>query len=154
MLTVRRLIHLTHVLADNDLRREAERFYLDVFAAQTFFDARPMPGLERDETLMLIGKSQIIPMAPIDETSVMAKDLRNYAGGFMGIALKVDATRPVIKHLEDGHEHLLSVDRTYVIFTLLPESYQIGRNSPARSSRRGPVSREFRRPSLVFSPQC
>ncbi len=101
MLTVRRLIHLTHVLADNDQRREAERFYLDVFAAQTFFDARPMPGLERDETLTLIGRTQIIPMAPIDETSVMAKDLRNYAGGFMGIALKVDATRPIIKHLEE-----------------------------------------------------
>lgn len=105
MLTVRRLIHLTHVLADNDQRREAERFYLDVFAAQTFFDARPMPGLERDETLTLIGKTQIIPMAPIDETSVMAKDLRNYAGGFMGIALKVDATRPVIKHLEEHSLH-------------------------------------------------
>ncbi len=105
MLTVRKLIHLTHVLADNDQRREAERFYLDVFAALTFFDARPMPGLERDETLTLIGKTQIIPMAPIDETSVMAKDLRNYAGGFMGIALKVDATRPVIKHLEEHGLH-------------------------------------------------
>jgi catechol 2,3-dioxygenase-like lactoylglutathione lyase family enzyme len=105
MLKVRNLIHLTHVLADNDQRREAERFYLDVFAAQTFYDARPMPGLERDETLTLIGRTQIIPMAPIDETSVMAKDLRNYAGGYMGIALKVEATRPVIKHLEEHGLH-------------------------------------------------
>jgi catechol 2,3-dioxygenase-like lactoylglutathione lyase family enzyme len=105
MLTVRNLIHLTHVLADNNQRREAERFYLDVFAAQTFYDARPVPGLERDETLTLIGRTQLIPMAPIDETSVMAKDLRNYAGGFMGIALKVDATRPVIKHLEEHGLH-------------------------------------------------
>jgi catechol 2,3-dioxygenase-like lactoylglutathione lyase family enzyme len=105
MLTIRRLIHLTHVLANNDQRREAERFYLDVFAAQTFYDARPVPGLERDETLTLIGRTQIIPMAPIDEVSAMAKDLRNYAGGFMGIALKVDATRPVIKHLEEHGLH-------------------------------------------------
>jgi catechol 2,3-dioxygenase-like lactoylglutathione lyase family enzyme len=105
MLKVRNLIHVTHVLADNDQRREAERFYLDVFAAQTFYDAHPMPGLERDETLTLIGKTQIIPMAPIDETSVMAKDLRNYAGGFMGIALKVEATRPVITHLEEHGLH-------------------------------------------------
>jgi methylmalonyl-CoA/ethylmalonyl-CoA epimerase len=105
MLKVRNLIHLTHVLADNNQRREAERFYLDVFAAQTFYDARPVPGLERDETLTLIGRTQLIPMAPIDETSVMAKDLRNYAGGFMGIALKVDATRPVIKHLEEHGLH-------------------------------------------------
>ncbi len=105
MLKVRNLIHLTHVLADNQQRCAAERFYLDVFAAQTFFDARPMPGLERDETLTLIGKTQIIPMAPVDETSVMARDLRNYAGGFMGIALKVEATRPVIKHLEEHGLH-------------------------------------------------
>jgi catechol 2,3-dioxygenase-like lactoylglutathione lyase family enzyme len=105
MFKICNLIHLTHVLADNDQRREAERFYLDVFAAQTFYDARPMPGLERDETLTLVGKTQIIPMAPIDETSVMAKDLRNYAGGFMGIALKVEATRPVIKHLEEHGLH-------------------------------------------------
>jgi catechol 2,3-dioxygenase-like lactoylglutathione lyase family enzyme len=105
MLKVRNLIHLAHVLADNAQRRQAEAFYLDVFAAQTFSDARPMPGLERDETLTLIGKTQIIPMAPVDETSVMARDLRNYAGGFMGIALKVEATRPVLKHLEEHGLH-------------------------------------------------
>jgi methylmalonyl-CoA/ethylmalonyl-CoA epimerase len=100
MLKIRNLIHLTHVIEDNDKRREAERFYLDVFAAQTFFDARPMPGLERDETLTLIGKTQVIPMAPIDEVSTMAKDLRRYAPGFMGIALKVENTRAVRAHLE------------------------------------------------------
>jgi hypothetical protein len=58
MLKVRNLIHLTHVLADNPQRRQAERFYLEVFAAQTFYDARPVPGLERDETLTLIGRTQ------------------------------------------------------------------------------------------------
>ena len=73
MLKIRNLIHLTHVIEDNDKRREAERFYLDVFAAQTFFDARPMPGLERDETLTLIGKTQLIPMAPVDEVSTTAR---------------------------------------------------------------------------------
>ena len=100
MLKIRNLIHLTHVIEDNLKRREAERFYLDVFAAQTFFDARPMPGLERDETLTLIGKTQLIPMAPVDEVSTMAKDLRRYAPGFMGIALKVENTRAVRAHLE------------------------------------------------------
>ncbi len=67
MIKIRNLIHLTHVIENNDKRREAEQFYLDVFAAQTFFDARPMPGLERDETLTLIGKTQVIPMAPVDD---------------------------------------------------------------------------------------
>jgi catechol 2,3-dioxygenase-like lactoylglutathione lyase family enzyme len=100
MLKISKLIHLTHVIEDNDKRREAERFYLDVFAAQTFFDARPLPGLERDETLTLIGRTQLIPMAPVDDVSAMAKDLKNYAPGFMGIALKVENTREVLAHLQ------------------------------------------------------
>jgi len=99
MIKIRNLIHLTHVIENNDVRREAEQFYLDVFAAQTFFDARPMPGLERDETLTLIGKTQVIPMAPVDD-SPFGKDLRRYAPGFMGIALKVENTREVLAHLQ------------------------------------------------------
>ena len=127
MLKIRNLIHLTHVIENNDKRREAERFYLDVFAAQTFFDARPMRGLERDETLTLIGKTQVIPMAPVDEVSTMAKDLRRYAPGFMGIALKVENTRAVRAHLESKRLRPIAAPGFEDVFVLTraPESCNV-----------------------------
>jgi hypothetical protein len=44
MLTVDKMLHVMHAIDSNERRRQAEEFYLDVFAAQTYFDARPVQG--------------------------------------------------------------------------------------------------------------
>ena len=86
-----------------------------------------MRGLERDETLTLIGKTQVIPMAPVDEVSVMAKDLRRYAPGFMGIALKVENTREVRAHLESKGLHPIAAPgfEDVLVLTRAPESCNV-----------------------------
>jgi len=66
MLKVDKMLHVMHAIESDEKRRQAEEFYLDVFTAQTYYDAPPVQGLELDETPNLIGKTTIIPMAPVE----------------------------------------------------------------------------------------
>ncbi|HEY2104519.1 MAG TPA: VOC family protein [Candidatus Binataceae bacterium] len=108
MLKVDKMLHVMHAIESDEQRRAAEKFYLDVFAAQTYFDARPVAGLERDETLTLIGKTTFIPMAPVDEVSEVGRVIRSYASRFMGIALKVKDI-----HQADAHMKSKGIKPTY-----------------------------------------
>jgi 4-hydroxyphenylpyruvate dioxygenase-like putative hemolysin len=105
MLKVDKMLHVTHAIENDNKRREAEKFYLDVFAAQTYYEARPVRGLERDETLTLIGKTTIIPLAPVDEISEVGKVIRSYGSRFMGIALKVKDIHQADAHMKSRGLH-------------------------------------------------
>jgi catechol 2,3-dioxygenase-like lactoylglutathione lyase family enzyme len=120
---VDKLLHITHAMENNQRRAELEKFYLDVFAAQTFFDARPAQGLERDETLILIGKTQLIPQAPSDESAPVAKAIQAYAPGLKGMAMKVTDLRKTDAHLVRHALHLNYTDPMFrdVFFLTRPE---------------------------------
>lgn len=108
MLKVDKMLHIMHAIENDHKRREAEKFYLDVFAAQTYYDARPVRGLERNETLNLIGNTTFIPMAPVDDVSEVGKVIRSYGSRFMGIALKVKDI-----HQADAHMKSRGITPTY-----------------------------------------
>jgi methylmalonyl-CoA/ethylmalonyl-CoA epimerase len=108
MLKVDKMLHVMHAIEGDEKRRQAEKFYLDVFAAQTYYDARPVQGLERDETLILVGKTTIIPMAPVDEVSEVGSVIRSYSSRFMGVALKVKDI-----HQADAHMKSRGINPTY-----------------------------------------
>jgi 4-hydroxyphenylpyruvate dioxygenase-like putative hemolysin len=113
MLKVDKMLHVMHAIETDARRREVEKFYLDVFAAQTYYDARPVQGLERDETLNLIGKTTIIPMAPVDEVSEVGQVIRSHANRFMGIALKVKDIHQADAHMKSRGIHPTYFDPIY-----------------------------------------
>jgi catechol 2,3-dioxygenase-like lactoylglutathione lyase family enzyme len=120
---VDKLLHSTHAMENDQRRLELEKFYLDVFAAQTFFEARPAQGLERDETLILIGKTQLIPQAPSDENAPVGKAIQAYAPGLKGMAMKVANLRKTDAHLVRHGLHLNYTDPMFrdVFFLTRPE---------------------------------
>jgi catechol 2,3-dioxygenase-like lactoylglutathione lyase family enzyme len=89
MLAVDKLMQITHVVPDQETRRRLEQFYLDVFAAQTYYEARPVEGIDRDESLILIGEVSLIPVCPTDPTSEQGRIRMSYAHRFMSLALKI-----------------------------------------------------------------
>lgn len=113
MLTVERQLHFTHAVANNEKRPEVEKFYLDVFAAQTYFDARPVQGLERDETLVLIGRTSFIPIAPYGEPSEVGNVIAGYGGRWMGVALKVPDIHAADAHMKSKGLHPIYFDPIY-----------------------------------------
>jgi methylmalonyl-CoA/ethylmalonyl-CoA epimerase len=113
MLKVDKMLHVMHAIEADDKRRQAEKFYLDVFAAQTYYDARPVQGLQRDETLNLIGKTTIIPMAPVDDVSEVGKVIRSYGSRFMGVALKVKDIHQADAHMKSRGIHPIYFDPIY-----------------------------------------
>ncbi len=89
MFAPEKLLHMTHVAKDQAARRELERFYLEVFAAQTYFEARPVEGLDRDETLILIGELCLIPQCSTDLNSEQGRLRASFAGRFAQMAIKI-----------------------------------------------------------------
>ena len=114
MLKVDKMLHVMHAIESDEKRRAAEKFYLDVFASQTYYDARPVRGLERDETLTLIGNVTIIPMAPVDEVSEVGKVIRAYGSRFMGLALKVKDIHQADEHMKSRGIHPTYFDPIYL----------------------------------------
>ena len=51
MFAPEKLLHVVQGAKDYSTRRALENLYLEVFAAQTYYEARPVEGLDRDETL-------------------------------------------------------------------------------------------------------
>src|SRR5689334_8085908 len=100
MLKVDKMLHVMHAIEADGKRRQAKKFYLDVFASQTYSDFLPLRGLARDETLNLIGETTFIPMAPVDEVSEVGKVIRSYGSRFMGVALKVKDIHEADAHMK------------------------------------------------------
>jgi methylmalonyl-CoA/ethylmalonyl-CoA epimerase len=92
MFAPEKLLHMTHVAADQSARHALENFYLEVFAAQTYYEARPMEGLDRDETLIVIGDMCLIPQCSTDLDSAQGKLRASYAGRFAQMAIKIPDT--------------------------------------------------------------
>jgi hypothetical protein len=89
MLAIDKLQQITHVVPDQASRRALEAFYRDVFAAQTYYEAKPVQGIDREESLILIGDTSLIPVNPTDPTSEQGRIRMAYAYRFMSLALKV-----------------------------------------------------------------
>ena len=63
------LAHVSWAIADNADRKPCDAFFQDVFGAETAFEMLMTPeaetmGLDREESLMMIGDTMVIPIAP------------------------------------------------------------------------------------------
>ncbi|MEO6092279.1 MAG: glyoxalase [Novosphingobium sp.] len=94
------LVHVSWALLDNATRPACDAFFLDVFGAETAFEMLITPeaeakGLDREERLMMIGDTMVIPIAPAGSGAKpgapIGDMLRRSAGinRWLGIALKV-----------------------------------------------------------------
>lgn len=99
MFVAEKLLHMTHVAKDQADRRELERFYLEVFAAQTYYEARPVEGLDRDETLILIGELCLIPQCSTNLQSEQGKLRASFAGRFAQMAIKIPDVDSIDAHV-------------------------------------------------------
>lgn len=98
MFAPEKLLHMTHVAADVKTRRALEDWYVDIFAAQTYFEARPIEGLDRDETLILIGELCLIPQCSTNLESEQGKLRASFAGRFAQMAIKIPDTESTEAH--------------------------------------------------------
>src|SRR5262245_13393971 len=93
------LAHISWAIADNADRKACDNFFIDVFGAEIAYEIRVTPetsamGLDREESLMMIGDTMIIPIAPAGagaaEGAPIGDMLRRNAapGRWLGLALK------------------------------------------------------------------
>jgi hypothetical protein len=93
------LAHISWAIADNAERKLCDAFFIDVFGAETAYEILITPetadmGLDREEKLLMVGDTMIIPIAPAGagETaaSPLGEMLRRSAkpGRWLGLALK------------------------------------------------------------------
>lgn len=94
------LVHVSWALADNAQRPACDAFFRDVFGAKTAYEILVTPetaalGLDREESLMLVGDTMVIPIAPAgrgaQEGHPLGDMLRRSAAPmrWIGLALKV-----------------------------------------------------------------
>ncbi|MEW9856081.1 glyoxalase [Novosphingobium sp. M1R2S20] len=92
--------HISWALADNAQRPSCDAFFQEVFGARTVYEMLVTPetahmGLDREESLMMVGDTMIIPIAPAgsgeDERSPLGNMLCRSAQPmrWIGVALKV-----------------------------------------------------------------
>lgn len=92
--------HISWALGDNARRPACDAFLRDVFGARAVYEMLETPatagmGLDREESLMMVGDTMIIPIAPagdgVRETSALGNMLRRSAAPmrWIGVALKV-----------------------------------------------------------------
>lgn len=105
------LAHVSWAIADNEDRKRCDAFFMDLFGAQHVYEILITPenwesGLDREERLMMIGDTMIIPIAPggPGETSKSptGEMLRRNAGPmrWLGLALKVPDLKAAAKQFE------------------------------------------------------
>jgi hypothetical protein len=63
------LAHISWAISDNETRKACDAFFLDVLGAETVFEMLMTPdmaktGFDREERLMVIGDTMLIPIAP------------------------------------------------------------------------------------------
>lgn len=94
------LAHISWSLPNNETRKACDAFFIDVFGAETAYEILLTPemakmGLDREERLMLIGDTMLIPIAPAgpgeNPESPLGNMLRRHArpGMWLGISLRV-----------------------------------------------------------------
>ena len=94
------LAHVSWAIADNADRKPCDQWLIDTFGAETVYEMLMTPeaekmGLDREETLMMVGDTMIIPIAPAPSgpaaQSPTGEMLRRNAGSmrWLGVALKV-----------------------------------------------------------------
>jgi hypothetical protein len=94
------LAHISWSLSDNTVRKACDAFFIDVFGAETAYEILLTPetaamGLDREERLMVIGDTMLIPIAPAGAgekpESPIGTMLRRHArpGMWLGLALRV-----------------------------------------------------------------
>lgn len=118
------LVHVSWSLADNAARPACDAFFREVFGASTAHEILITPetekmGLDREESLLMIGDTMLIPIAPAgrgaQEGSPLGDMLRRSAAPhrWIGVALKVTdlaeadawfAARGFKRHYDPGME--------------------------------------------------
>ncbi len=94
------LAHVSWAIADNADRKPCDQWLIATFGAETVYEILMTPeaekmGLDREETLMMVGDTMIIPIAPAPSgpaaQSPTSEMLRRNAGSmrWLGVALKV-----------------------------------------------------------------
>ena len=94
------LAHVSWALADNAVRAACDGFFMDVFGAESVYEILSSPeaeamGLDREERLMVIGDTMVIPIAAAGlgaaPDSPIGQMLRRSAGEnrWLGVALRV-----------------------------------------------------------------
>ncbi len=98
------LAHLSWAIADNADRKACDAFVIDTFGAETAYEILITPenemlGMDREEKLMLVGDTMLIPIAPAGPgrlpSSPTGEMLRRSAGPnrWLGVAIRVDDVR-------------------------------------------------------------
>lgn len=94
------LAHVSWAIADNDARLVCDAWVIDTFGAEPVYEILITPenenlGMDREEKLMMIGDTMVIPIAPAGPgllpSSPTGEMLRRSAGPnrWLGVALKV-----------------------------------------------------------------
>lgn len=93
------LAHISWAIADNADRKACDQFFIDTFGAEIAYEMLITPeaeamGLDREESLMMVGDTMIIPIAPAGagakEGAPIGEMLRRSAAPmrWLGLALK------------------------------------------------------------------
>ncbi|TCM17265.1 hypothetical protein EDF56_106382 [Novosphingobium sp. PhB165] len=118
------LVHVSWALVDNGLRPACDAFFREVFGAETAHEILITPetekmGLDREESLLMIGDTMLIPIAPAgrgaQDGHPLGDMLRRSAAAnrWIGVALKVTdlaqadawfAERGFKRHYDPGME--------------------------------------------------
>ena len=147
------LVHISWALADNAARPACDAFFQDVFGARPVYEMLVTPeteklGLDREETLMLIGDTMVIPIAPAgrgaEHGNPLGDMLRRSSAPmrWIGLALKVTdlpaadawfAARGFKRHYDPGMEaHYFLVPRGQAMGMRLEIVKQDMPNDPRR----------------------
>ena len=101
MFAPEKLLHVVQGATDTPTRRALEDRYLDVFAAQTYYEARPVKGLDRDETLSLIGELCLIVQNGLNLDTEWNRLRAEYAGRFAQMAIKIPDVESTEAHFRE-----------------------------------------------------
>jgi catechol 2,3-dioxygenase-like lactoylglutathione lyase family enzyme len=109
MFAPEKLLHVVHGAKDRSNWCALQNLYLEVFAAQTYYEARPVEGLDRDETLVLIGDLCLIPQYSLNLDTEWNRLRASYAGRFAQMAIKVPDVESTEAHFREHGLHPISV---------------------------------------------
>jgi hypothetical protein len=101
MFAPEKLLHMVQTAEDYSTRRALENVFLDVFGAQTYYEARPVEGLDRDETLVLIGELSLIPQSGLNLDTEWNRLRASYAGRFAQMAIKIPDVESTEAHFRE-----------------------------------------------------
>jgi len=131
------LFHIAWALGTNEERHACDKFFLDVFGAQTGYEVSISPdtaasGTDREESLMVVGNTMLIPIAPLGDGEKIGSNigdmLRDHAipGKWIGIALKVDDVQAADKWLSSLGFHPWYRPGFESIYFVLPRDETLG----------------------------